>query len=69
MMAYVFTKYGLLIFDTTVAVITLNYAGQPVDHIGNVLTITTANRFPTDGESPPRATPKPSMPIMFDDLI
>ena len=69
MAAYLFTNDRLKCFDATGDIITLNYAGQPVDHIGNVLTITTADRFPTDGESPPRATPKPSMPIIFDDLI
>ena len=42
MVAYVFANYGLPIFDATGAIITLNSAGQPVDHIKNVVTITTA---------------------------
>ena len=59
--SYVFVNDGLPIFDVTEVVITLNYVGQPVDHIKNVVTITTANGFPNYGESPPIAIPQPSM--------
>ena len=58
MAAYVLTNYGLPIFYATGTVITLNSAGQPVDHIGNVITITTDYGFPNDGASPPRVTPQ-----------
>ena len=54
MAAYVFVNYGLPIFDTTRTVITLNYAGQPVDNIKNVGTITTDNKFINYGVSPPK---------------
>ena len=46
---YVFANYGLPIFDATGAIITLNSAGQPVNHSVNVVTITTADEFPNDG--------------------
>ena len=49
MEAYVFPNYELTIFDITGAIITTDYAGQPVYHIGNVVIITTANGFPNDG--------------------
>ena len=63
MVAYVFAKDGIPIFDTTGAVITLNSTGQPFDHIRNVVTITTTYRFPTNGASPKTSTPQPFMPI------
>ena len=69
MAAYVFANNGIPIFDSTGAVITLNYTGQPVDHIRNMVTITTAYGFTNDGASPPRATPQPEMPIRVADLI
>ena len=69
MMAYVFTKYGLLIFDTTVAVITLNYAGQPVNHARNVVIITKADRFSNDGESTPGSIIQPATPTRVAALI
>ena len=53
MLVYMFTHDGLLIFDSTGAVITLNFAGQTVYHIINVVTITTTDGFPNDGASPP----------------
>ena len=49
MATYVFEKYGLPIFDAIGAVITLNSAGQQVDHIGNLVTITTADVLTNDG--------------------
>ena len=54
MAAYMFANDGLPIFDVTVDVIRLNSAGQPVDHIKNVITITATNGFPNGGASPPR---------------
>ena len=69
MAAYVFANDGIPIFDATRAVITLNYAGQPVDHIRNMVTITTAYGFTNDGASPLRATPQPAIPIQVADLI
>ena len=69
MVAYVFTKDGIPIFDATGAVITLNSAGQPVDHIRNMVTITTVYGFKNNGASPPRATPQPTMPIRVTKLI
>ena len=69
MTAHVFANDGIPIFDATGAVITLNYAGQPVDHIRNMVTITTAYVFTNDGASPLRATPQPAMPIRVSDLI
>ena len=69
MVAYVFVKYGLPIFDATGDVITLNSAGQIVYHIGNVVPITTVNGFPNDGASPPRATPQLAMTIRVAALI
>ena len=47
--SYTFANYELSIFGATGVVITLNSAGQPVDHIGNVVTITTDYGFPNDG--------------------
>ena len=58
-----FEKNGLPIFDLTGAVIILNSVVQPVDHIRNVVTITTVDGLPYYGASPPRATPKPTMPL------
>ena len=57
MSAYVFTNDRLPIFDATGGVSTLNYAGQPIVHIGDVVTITDDDGFPNDGASPPIATP------------
>ena len=54
MAAYVFANYKLPRFYTTGAVIYLNSAGQPVYHIGNVVTITTDNGLKNDGKSPPK---------------
>ena len=45
MAAYVFTNNGIPIFTVTGTVITLNSVGQPVDRIGNVVTIKTADRL------------------------
>ena len=69
MEAYVFANYGLTIFDTSRDTITLNSAGQPIDQIKNLLTITTANGFPSDGAPPPRTTPQMDTPIQVADLI
>ena len=69
MEAYVFAKYGLPIFDTTGAVITLNSTGQTVYHIGNVVNITTGNGFTSYWASPPRETLQPAMLIRVDALI
>ena len=69
MAAYVFAKDGIPIFNATGDVITLNSAGQPVDHIRNVVTTTTSGGFPNDGESPPIAITQPSMPIKCSSLI
>ena len=60
---------GLPIFYATGAVSTLNSAGQPFDHIRNVVTITTADGLPRDGGSPSWATPQPTMPIPVSALI
>ena len=49
MAAYVFAKDGIPIFGATGAVITLNSAGQPVDHSINVVTITTDEKNSNDG--------------------
>ena len=68
MEAYVFANYGLTIFDTSRDTITLNSAGQPIYQIKNLLTITTANGFPNDGTSPPRAMYQPSMTIRVSTL-
>ena len=64
MEAYVFSKNVLPIFDSTWTVITLNSAVQPVDHIKNVVTITTANGFPNIGAS----TPKENHQIFHADM-
>ena len=69
MEAYVFENYGPLIFDVTGAVITLNYAGKPVYHAGNVVTITTTDGLPNNGASSPISTPQPSMPARVSSLI
>ena len=69
MEAYVFANYGLTIFDTSRDTITLNSAGQPIDQIKNLLTITTANGLPHDGESPPRAILQPAMSIKVASLV
>ena len=69
MVKYVFASYGIQIFDTTRAFITLNYAGQPFDYDGNVVTIITANGLPNYVASPPRATPQPTIPVQVADLI
>ena len=69
MAEYVLANNGLPIFDTTRAAITLNSVGQPVDHMINVATITTANRFPNYGVSPPISIPQPSMEITFVALV
>ena len=52
MVAYVFTNNAIPIFDATVNIITLNSTVQPVDHIGNMVTITNVDGFPNDGVSP-----------------
>ena len=54
MAAYLFTNDRLKCFDATGDIITLNYAGQPVDHIGNVATTKTDNGLPNDMASPPK---------------
>ena len=69
MAVYLFTNNELPIFDATGAVITLNSAGQPVDQIGNVITITTANGFKNHGESPPREIIQLPMPIRVASLV
>ena len=58
MAAHVFANNGLVIFDATWAVITLNSTCQPVYHIRNVVTITNPYVLPNDGASPPRETPQ-----------
>ena len=69
MASYVFANDGLPVFDATRAVITLNSAGQSVELMENVVTITTANGFPSDGAPPPRTTPQMDTPIQVADLI
>ena len=69
MAAYVFTNYRITIFDATGAVITLYSAGKPVDHIRNVVIITTDDGLPHAGDSPPRATPQLAMSIRVAALI
>ena len=64
-----FSNDRLQIFDATRAVIILNYTDQPVDHIGNVVTITTYDVFPNDGVSLPRSISQPNIPIHFSALI
>ena len=63
MAAYVFANNGLPIFDPTGSFVKLNSAGQPVDHIRYVVTITTAKGLKNNGYSRQTATPQPSMPI------
>ena len=69
MTAYVFANNGQPIFDTTGAVIILNSAGQPVDHVKNMVTITNADGVSNGGASPPRATPQPDIPVIISSLI
>ena len=69
MVAYVFVNNGIPIFDATRAVITLNSTGQPVDHIVNVVTITTSDGFPNYGASPPRAIPQLVITIKISALV
>ena len=69
MKAYVLLNDVLPIFDATRAVIKINAAGPPVNHSGNVVTITTDYGFPYDRSSPPRETSQPSMPTIFVALI
>ena len=69
MLEYVFKKYGLPIFDATGAVTTLNSTGQPVDPIGNVVTITTAYGLPNDGALKPRTITQPTIPIQVASLV
>ena len=57
------------IFDTTGAVVTLNSVGQPVTHIGNVLTIKTADGLKNDGSSPQKSIPQQSIPVQVGALI
>ena len=56
-------------FDATRAVIILNFVGQTVNHIGNMVTITTDDGLPNDSASPPRATTQPTMLIRVPALI
>ena len=51
-----FSNYGLPIFDTTSDFITLNSVGQPVDHVRNVVNVTTSDGFQNDEASPPIST-------------
>ena len=69
MVAYLFTNDGLPILEATGSVITLNSAGQTVDHIRNVLTITTANVFENYWKSPPISTPQPTIPIKVPSIV
>ena len=69
MAAYVFSKNGLQIYDTTGAVVPLNSAGQNFDHIENVITITTSDGLSNYGASPPIAFPQPSTPVQVYALI
>ena len=69
MVAYVFTNNVIIIFELARAVITLNYVGQPVDHVGNVVTITTSDGLPNYGESPPRETPQFAIPVQASALV
>ena len=62
-------KAGLPIFDATRAIITLNSAGQPVNHSVNVVTITTADEFPNDGSSQPIEMPQTATPTQVDTII
>ena len=69
MKAYVLLNDVLPIFDATRAVIKINAAGPPVNHSGNVVTITTDYVLPNDRESSPREPPQPSMPKRFVALV
>ena len=69
MEAYMFINNGMPIFDTNGAVITLNSSGQPVDLIGNMVTITTSYGLPKNGTSLPREIPQLSTPSQFYVLI
>ena len=64
-----FANYGLPFFEATRYVIAINSTGQPVDHIRNVVTITTADVLPNDGTSPPRKIIQPAIPVQFYALI
>ena len=55
MVAYMFENDVVSIFDATRDIIALNSVGQPVDHIGTLVTITTANVFPNYEASPLKA--------------
>ena len=54
MEAYVLANNRTPFFDTTGADITLNFAGKKVDHIINVVTITTSDGLANNGVSPQR---------------
>ena len=69
MVAYVFTNNVITIFELARAVITLNYVGHPVDHVGNMVTITTSDGLPNYGESPPRETPQLAIPVQASALV
>ena len=69
MAVYVFANSGIPIFDATGEVITLNSAGQTINHAGNELTITTGYGLPNDGASSPRSTPQQAMTMKFYALI
>ena len=64
-----FVNDGLSTFDATGVFITLNYASQPVDHIINVVTITTSDGLTKDRASPPKAIHQTSMPILVSAII
>ena len=55
--------------DNTGDSITINPVGQPVDHVRNMLTITTDNGFQNDGASTPRAITQPDMTQQVSTLI
>ena len=63
MAAWFFVNNALPIFEATGAFIILNYKYQPVDHVKNVVTITTADIFSNDGASPPRSFLQPAMTV------
>ena len=69
MPAYRFINYVILIFDAIRDVITLNFAGQLVEHIGKVATTTIIDRLKNDGASQPRETSQLAIPIQVSDLI
>ena len=69
MVAYILENYGQPIFDTTKTIITLNAAGQSVNHYGNVVSITTSYGLTNDGSSPPSVNPQPEIPSQVAVLI